>query len=183
MLSAGRMLADVSNRDAKAWAEHSRELSVGIRKELANAPVGNVYDDLMREQVRLIKSIPLEAAQRVHDIATGMIYTGERPAKLIEEILRTTEVTEARARVIARTETGRAASNFMQARAQHVGSEGYLWRGALDFKERESHREMEGKYVRWTSPPTLDGLTGHAGCLPNCRCWAEPVLPDLEALL
>ena len=24
--------------------------------------------------------------------------------------------------------------------------------------------------------PTLDGLTGHAGALPKCRCYPEPVV-------
>jgi uncharacterized protein with gpF-like domain len=37
---------------------------------------------------------------------------------------------------------------------------------------------MEGKFVRWDEPPTLDNLTGHAGALPNCRCRPEPVIPD-----
>lgn len=141
---------------------------MGMRREIANAPTGHLYDLLMLEQVNLIKSLPLEAAQRVHDIATGLLFKGERPDRLIQEILRTGEVTEGRARLIARTETSRAASNFLQARAEWVGSEGYIWRGVRDFRERPSHLEMEGKYVRWSTPPTLDGLKGHAGCLPNC---------------
>lgn len=153
-----------------------------MRREIANAPTGQIYDLLMMEQVNLIKSLPIEAAQRVHNIATGLLFKGERSDKLVQEILRTGEVTESRARLIARTETSRAASNFLQARAEWVGSEGYIWRGVRDFRERPSHLEMEGKYVRWSTPPTLDGLRGHAGCLPNCRCWAEPVLPDIESI-
>ena len=177
---ATKMLADVSQRDLKMWRQRSLRLSKGIREELISAPTGQTFEELMRLQVGLIKSIPKDAAQRVHDIATGTLYSGARPDRLMQEILRTTEVSEARARLIARTETARASATFMQARAEHVGSEGYIWRCALDFKERDSHREMEGKYVRWSTPPTLDGLTGHAGCLPNCRCWAEPVLPEIE---
>jgi hypothetical protein len=31
----------------------------------------------------------------------------------------------------------------------------------------------------WDSPPTLDNLVvGHAGALPNGRCWPEPVIPE-----
>ncbi|HHZ9834772.1 TPA: phage minor head protein, partial [Klebsiella pneumoniae] len=41
-----------------------------------------------------------------------------------------------------------------------------------------SHRKMKDKFVRWDNPPTLDGMTGHAGCLPNCKCWAEVHIPD-----
>jgi hypothetical protein len=36
---------------------------------------------------------------------------------------------------------------------------------------------MEGKYVAWDAPQTLDMMTGHAGEFPNCRCYPEPVIP------
>lgn len=179
---AGLMLQDVSRRDETAWREHARHMSRGLRKEILEAPTGQVLAMLQRDQVELIKSIPLEAAKRVHEIATGQLYTGARPTELMREILRTTEVTEARARLIARTETSRAASNLLEARSLYVGSEGYIWRTAEDGDVRPSHKKMEGKYVRWGQPPTLDKMTGHAGCLPNCRCWAEPVLPDMDAI-
>jgi uncharacterized protein with gpF-like domain len=39
---------------------------------------------------------------------------------------------------------------------------------------------MEGKFVAWDKPPKLtDGTTGHAGEFPNCRCYPEPVIPEL----
>jgi uncharacterized protein with gpF-like domain len=37
---------------------------------------------------------------------------------------------------------------------------------------------MEGKFVTWDDPPTLDGMKGHAGQFPNCRCYPEPVIPE-----
>lgn len=42
---------------------------------------------------------------------------------------------------------------------------------------RPSHRAMEGRFVSWDSPPRLDGMTGHAGEFPYCRCYPEPVIP------
>jgi hypothetical protein len=38
--------------------------------------------------------------------------------------------------------------------------------------------KMKDKFVRWDNPPTLDGMTGHAGCLPNCKCWSEVQIPE-----
>ncbi|HBB8701832.1 TPA: phage head morphogenesis protein, partial [Escherichia coli] len=32
-------------------------------------------------------------------------------------------------------------------------------------------------------PPTLDGMTGHAGELPNCRCYKEIVFPNPHSYL
>jgi uncharacterized protein with gpF-like domain len=73
--------------------------------------------------------------------------------------------------MIARTEIGRATGALTQARALSVGSEGYWWR--IEGRNAGSHRKMKDKFVRWDNPPTLDGMTGHAGCLPNCKCWLK----------
>lgn len=176
--AAAFMLADVDRRDRAMWRRNSGEIGRSIRYEIEHAPTGHAMQQLQAQQVELIKSLPLEAASRVHELATEAIPTGGRAASIAREILATGHVTEGRARLIARTETSRASSNLMQARAQHAGSDGYVWRTSGDLDVRPSHAAMEGRYVRWGQPPTLDGLTGHAGCLPNCRCFSEPIFPD-----
>lgn len=173
------MLADVERRDRAMWKQNSADITKALRTELTTAPTGEVLRQLQADQVRLIKSIPTGAAERVHMIAEAGLTSGRRADILAREILETENVTKARARLIARTETSRAASNLVQARAQYAGSDGYIWRTSGDADVRDSHRDMEGTYVRWSTPPVLDNLKGHAGCLPNCRCWAEPVFPGM----
>lgn len=175
---AERMVGEIARADERAWRERSALIGEELRKEILSAPTGEAFRALQAEQVKLIKSLPLEAAERVRRLAMQGMTEGTRPAELAAEILRTGDVTASRARLIARTETSRAASNLTQARAEYAGSEGYIWRTSGDSDVRDSHRDMNGQYVRWDSPPTLDGMTGHAGCLPNCRCFAVPVLPE-----
>ena len=172
------MLADVARRDKTMWRQNSKELGAGIRQVVTNSPVSYALTALQDSQVELITSLPLQAAQRVHDLALESLVDSRRAAEVARDILNTGHVTEARARLIARTEVSRAASNLVQVRSQYAGSDGYIWRTSGDLDVRESHAKMEGKYVRWTEPPTLDKLTGHAGTLPNCRCFAEPIFPD-----
>ena len=176
--TASRMLTDVQRRDEKAWAEQAATMSRALRKEIAEAPTGEVFRKLMDEQVELITSLPVEASQRVHRLVEQGLSDATRFTEYAKEIYRTGEVTKSRATLIARTEVGRAATNLMQARATYVDSEGYHWRTVRDKDVRPSHRKMEGKFVRWDDPPTLDNLRGHAGALPNCRCWPEPIIPD-----
>jgi len=172
------MVAEVSARDAQAWGAVSSQIGRGLSREIAAAPIGTVVRGLVTSQVELIKSLPLEAAQRVQELSIQAVEAGTRSDAIAREILRTGDVTVARANLIARTEVGRAASALTEARALHVGSTGYFWRTAQDSDVRKSHKAMSGKVVEWSNPPTLDGLTGHAGALPNCRCYAEPILPD-----
>lgn len=177
---SAHLIADVARRDEKAWFELAREMGRSLRSELAHAPTGALYRQLMDEQVHYITSIPRAAAEEVHAMVTANVSAGARSSTMIPDLLRLGAKSKARARMIARTETARAASALTQARAQYVGCEGYIWRTVRDGNVRDSHREMEGKYVRWDTPPKLsDGTVTHAGQIYNCRCWAEPVLPAL----
>lgn len=173
-----RMLADVKRRDDAAWTSYTRGMSRALREEIAQAPTGEALRALMGEQVRLITSLPTEAAERVHNLVLKGMTTGTRASEVAREIMRTGEVTQSRANLIARTETTRAASALTQVRAQHVGSTAYVWRTAEDSDVRPSHRKMNGKVVMWADAPVLDGMQGHAGALPNCRCYAEPIIPE-----
>lgn len=176
--AAGRMLADVDRQDAKDWMRHSQSIGRALQNELANAPTGRALQARLREQVSLIKSLPTDAAARVHELALKGLVEGRRSSEIAAEIMRTGEVTQSRANTIARTEVSRTASILTQVRAESIGSTAYVWRTSKDAQVRPSHKAMNGQVVDWTRPPTLDGMTGHAGTLVNCRCWPEPILPD-----
>lgn len=175
---AARMLGEVDARDRAAWSALGNAISAQLHQDIRNAPVGGRMRELLGLQVSLIKSIPLEAAERVQELAVKARIEGTRAKEIAEEIARTGEVTASRAMTIARTETSRAATTLVQARAESIGSVAYIWRTSRDGTVRDSHRKMEGVLVHWDNPPTLDGLTGHAGALPNCRCTPEPVISD-----
>ena len=177
--TGAQMIAEVNQRDRRAWAELAGEMSAELRRELREGPSGALVSELLAEQVTLIRSIPLEAAERVHRLTLESIEDSSRAREIAAEIQRSGEVAESRANLIARTEVARTASVLTEARALNVGSEGYIWRTSGDGDVRQSHKEMNGKFVRWDSPPTLsDGTTTHAGQIYNCRCYPEPVIPD-----
>lgn len=178
--SGVRMLEDVARRDAQAWAKHSVNMSVALRREVQQAPTGELMRALLAEQVGYITSIPREAASRVQELAVRAVEAGERSGAIEEEILRTGEVAESRARLIARTEVARAASKLTEARARYIGSEGYIWRTSEDADVRPQHRKLNGKYFRWDDPPIAgsSGEKAHAGQIYNCRCNPEPVVPE-----
>ena len=175
------MIADVSRRNLRGWMLNGAEMAQALRAEIKQAPTGMLFSALMDEQVSLIQSLPLSAAKRVHELTEGALYSSARADVVAREILNTGNVTKARATLIARTEVSRTASNLTQARAMFAGSEGYIWRTSKDSDVRPTHQAQEGKYIAWNMPPKTDkGLDPyHAGCGPNCRCYPDPVLPDL----
>lgn len=175
--AARAMVAEVAARSDKPWRKVSAELGRSFAETFQGPDIGQRFRQLQEEQVVYITSIPLDAAQRVHDLVTQGVVEGKRFTDIVPEIRRGGDVSISKANLIARTETGRVVANLTQARAESTGSEGYIWRTVRDKAVRPSHKAMEGQFVRWDSPPTIDGLTGQAGALPNCRCFCEPVIP------
>ena len=174
-----RMFAEVGQRDEKAWSTLGTNLGRNLRKEIQTAPTGQALQAMLNEQMELITSLPIEAAERVHKLTLEGITQGTRASEIAAAIMRTGEVTESRARMIARTEVARTASLLTQARSEHVGVTHYIWRTAGDSDVRESHQQMNGKIVAWGTPPKLsDGTITHAGQIFNCRCYPEPILPE-----
>lgn len=178
---AARMLGEVDVRDRAAWSALGNAISSQLHQDIRNAPVGERMRELLGLQVSLIKSIPLEAAERVQELAVKARIEGTRAKEIAEEIARTGAVTESRALLIAQTETSRAATTLLQARAEAIASTHFVWRTSLDGAVREDHRKLEGKTFAWDDPPIADSRTGERalpGCIYRCRCYAEPIVPD-----
>lgn len=175
--AAANMMAAAVKKNDQTWGNQAERMGLDMRRMLASSGIGQVVRERISENVRLIKDLALASAEGIRDIVQEAMVTGSRAEDLAKRIATVGEVSASRARTIARTEVSKAGTALTQARAQSFGSEGYIWRTARDGDTRDSHRAMEGKYVRWDSPPTIDTMKGHAGEFPNCRCYAEPVVP------
>lgn len=196
---SAKLLEQVQKSNKRAYSSKSKALGVALQMNVAEKDVGAVAMKLLNEQVALIKSIPIESGLRAQKIATDAFFEGTRAApnqdtiaELQKQLGLSTEVATSRAMLIARTETARANAAINQSRAMAIGSGQYRWHNSGDGAVRHSHKDyrgepgkgytsgrLQGKIFNWDSPPTLDdGMTGHPGSFPNCRCFAEPVFAD-----
>lgn len=180
-IAAERMVAEVSRRDEQAWFKASKKIGVALRKEIQETPIGDVVRQILDDQVHYITSLPTDAARRVQKIALEYYTEGRRYSEIIPLILNSGNVTLSRATLIARTETAKAASAIVQARAKNIGAEQYIWRTAKDPFVRKAHKKLEGKVFNWDDPPIAEenGQKHHPGEYPNCRCWSEPIIPEI----
>ena len=172
------MFADVDIKNRRFWRSMSQEIGVQLSRQLAETDIGVTVTQSLDAQVQLIKSLPRHAAEQAHEYVREAALKGQRASDIADRIMALGGITRRRAVLIARTEVGRVSGEMTKARAMTAGSDGYIWRSAEDRDVRPSHKKMNGRFVKWNEPPTLDNLTGHAGCLPNCRCYMEPVIAD-----
>jgi len=169
----------VNRTNKKSWESTSARIGAQLKRTMEETAVGDVMKLIQRRQVELIKSLPIEAGLRAQKLSQEAVMGGKRADEVAAELARSGEVTEGRATLIARTEIAKANSALTQARAEYVGASHYIWRTAEDGDVRESHAAMNGKIFRFDDPPYVEGEGNHGpGEFPNCRCFAEPIIPE-----
>jgi SPP1 gp7 family putative phage head morphogenesis protein len=180
--AAARMIAEVLRRDETAWFRHAEMIGVELKRELLGAaPLGEIMRRLVDDQVALITSIPVDAGRDVQAKTREYWSGGIRYPALRQYVLERSSVTYNRATLIARTETAKTASAVVQARAEFIGSTHYIWRSVRDKDVRRMHKLLDGTIHAWDDPPIAEegGQRHHPGNFPNCRCYSEPILPDI----
>lgn len=180
LLKGREMAQQAENADVRAWSSAAREMSLGLRQLLKRTNIGQTVREIMDSQVSLIQSIPIEAGRRVHKLVLTGMEDSRRADEVAEQIMRSQDVSESHAMLIARTETTRAATTLTEARSLSIGAETYTWRTARDSNVRPLHKQLEGTTHRWDNPPIAGekGETANPGCIYNCRCYPEPNIPD-----
>lgn len=158
--------------------------SFGINIYAGNQAVSDYLDATVKDNVRLIKSIPDQYLTQVESIVLGNMRAGMRPSAINQQLQDQFGVTERRARVISRDQTSKAANGLAKKRMQSAGFEYYEWITSEDERVRSRHRKISDKVTaygkgvyRWDDPPLSDkGEPISPGTDYSCRCVARPVL-------
>lgn len=138
--------------------------------------IGASLADAAEANIELIKSIPKQYLDGVRDTVSKAFAAGERFESVAKRIAHIGDVTESRARLIARDQISKLTSKFNEVRQASVGITGYDWSTSHDERVRPSHRALDGTRQRWDRPPSV----GHPGEDYLCRCVAIPVISLAE---
>jgi hypothetical protein len=182
-----RMVSALYFAGARTWREaalkagHGRAINRALQTEL-QGPVGRRVQELVRENARLITSLPAKVAVHVAARAAAQQYAGGRAAELVPPLLKRT--VRWRAKLIARTEVSKASTALTRARSEELGIDWAIWETSQDERVRKSHRKMQGVIYRFNVPPSPEQLVGerstlghyNAGDAPNDRCYPAPLV-------
>jgi SPP1 gp7 family putative phage head morphogenesis protein len=187
---ASRMATQLTVSNAKSWREaarvssRGREIYESLRYEM-RGPVGARVGEIVEENAQLISSIPEAIRESVNREILRLEQEGLRPEAIVQAVReRVPHLTRSRAKLIARTETSKAATALTRARSEDLGIQAYVWETSRDERVRPAHAMMQGVIVFWDDPPAPEKLAGipstlghyGAGNCPNCRCDAWPLL-------
>ena len=183
----------------------SKSLGIDITAVLDTPEIREALEIGGIEAANLITTIPTEflgdVAQAVNQSFRGETLPGDRT--LIDQIIHIGNVSQNRAKLIARDQTGKMFAILDKTRQTSAGIEMYIWRTSKDQavvgrpgglypkgnKKHGNHWKMEGKYCRWDDPTVFSEDEGrtwkkrtsempkkHPGEEIQCRCVPEPVI-------
>lgn len=184
-------LSRLDKNNARSMSSNIKN-STGV--DLAGAIRSDDIDTLLAvrvaENAALITSIKNQYAEEVGKVVRDNILAGERSTRLITDIKEKGQVSENRAKLIARTETSRANAQITRLRSEALGSQTYIWSTVIDERTRRDHIVMDGKLCRFDDPTVFSDDNGKtwrkrseiggveilAGDIYNCRCTSLPVV-------
>ena len=122
-----------------------------------------------------------EEIAKLRKMTEENVFKGNRYDTLAKEIKESFNVTENKAKFLARQESMLMLTAYKQARYEQAGSESYIWQcvvGSPKHPVRPMHKIHDRKEYRWDAPPVIDekGNRGHPGTAYNCRCVSRPVI-------
>ena len=126
----------------------------------------------------LIKDIPAKTSLQIAEQTTQALIDGQNPRDTYNAILdimkERTDVSDSRAKLIARDQVSKLNGELTMERQLDLGVDS-IWRTVGDERVRDTHADNEDQTFTWDNPPAE---TGHPGEDYQCRCWAEPILPE-----
>lgn len=164
--------------------EFARQMKAALGIDLTTDPVlTHQREAFRRENLELIRSLTADHVDRVSRVLQG--GAGERVEVLRQRIMDETGVVKSRAALIARDQTLKLNAGVSHARHQAAGITEYIWRTSRDERVRPAHRDLDGQRFRYDTPPVVDAKRRrheNPGGDYQCRCTAEPVMPDFSAM-
>jgi SPP1 gp7 family putative phage head morphogenesis protein len=138
---------------------------------------------------RLITEIGKQHLDRVAKLLESSDVASLHVKGIAEKLQAAFDISESRAEFWARDQTLKLNAEVTKDRQTSVGIEEYFWRDSGDEAVRLRHKELaemsnRGIAFRWDDPPPIVSEPGqperraHPGGDYQCRCTAEPKLPD-----
>lgn len=171
--SLQRIASSISSRVLKAneaVIKSQINTALGINLNLLDKKIPNVTENFIAQNVVLIKDLTDSTRQKLEKLIQNSIQTGERFESLAKKIQDQFDMSENRAKLIAKDQTNKLYSQANILRQKELGITHFFWETVGDERVRDEHRKRHGIRYSYDDPP--DGeLPGEP---VGCRCGAKP---------
>jgi SPP1 gp7 family putative phage head morphogenesis protein len=158
-----------------------KEMSGGVTINTGLIPksLEEVGKAAIAQNIGLIKSISQEYMQTINGTVMRAISAGGNLGEITDALMKSGQVTERRAREIARDQTRKAFNHISKEKMLAMGLKKFMWRHSGGGQTpRKLHQEYDGQIFSFDDLPIIEeGTTirGIPGDAINCGCTMEPV--------
>lgn len=147
----------------------------------------------LSENTDLITNIPVLMMTKVKDAIHDSVRQKDSLTSLKEGVKKVEMSTDKRAKLIARSQTGRLNGNIVRQRNLDLGILQYIWLTSRDERVRHSHKVLEGKTCswndvdiykntvndgKWNQRTSIEGVLKNPQEDFNCRCTSIAIIPN-----
>lgn len=172
----GQLLALEGLRHTKQFMTSARRaFGIDLSSVITEGDLGGYLEAVALRNASLIRGMADDILKRVAQETTAALIAGESAKTLQERLKKQLEISDSRARLIARDQAGKLTSDLNRVRQQQAGIESYIWRTSQDERVRPRHANLQGHEYKYGEP------TGAEEGLPpgqpiQCRCIAQGVV-------
>ncbi|WP_275367601.1 phage minor head protein [Xenorhabdus bovienii] len=179
-----------ANEQNKSQTQKTYKAAFGIDLTgmLGDGAVKDHLESAVKENVDLIKSIQTDFINDIGEKVFTNLTKGGRHENLVSLIRERGQVTQSRAKFIARDQTAKLNAALTETRQKSLGLDLYEWGGAGDERERATHVALNSKTCKYSDPTvysddggktwkkrkSIGGFEGNPGEDYQCRCVALP---------
>ncbi len=175
---ASVMSGRLSNANRASLAKELKA-GLGLDVPINDARASLLTKHFISENVQLIGSIPEDLHQDVANLTMRAFSKRMSPETFAAELQKLADITEGRARAIARDQMGTLNGQLTEARHRELGITDYFWMTRRDPRVRPVHRAREGRKFSYDNAPQ----GGHPGIDFGCRCVSKPDLSGVIAAI
>lgn len=146
------------------------ELSIEQKREIARTYTNNLKDYVIKDFAH--ERIP-EMRKKIQEL----VLQGYRPDKVQELLEKEYGIASRKAKFLAQNETSIMLAEYKKVTYKEMGFDKFIWKTIIDGRERDRHKELDGKIFSYDNPSYVDAgktRTGLPGEDFNCRCTAIP---------
>lgn len=171
--------------DASLWkVEKDFQASVSkltIAPKLTDKEAETISKEWNENMQLWVKDFTEKQIKKLRKDVQASVFAGNRYESMIATIQKSYDVSQSKAKFLARQETSLLMTKYKQTRYESAGVKEYIWgcvSGSANHPVRPIHKALEGKKFRWDDPPITDekGTKNNPGQDYNCRCFARPVV-------
>jgi SPP1 gp7 family putative phage head morphogenesis protein len=166
-----------SQRQVDHWSKTVAQVTgsdLKTAKRISQQDFKQVYQQRLQQNAELIKDIGTKTATDITTLTREAVRKGTRTDELMPILKEQFQVSDRRARVICRDQISKHQGAMVEGQQVNAGIGGYRWRSSEDKSVRPLHQAYNGNLFEWAKPPA----DGHPGNAVQCRCFAEPDIPD-----